>query len=396
MLSTVLITGARAPASLEIARILHREGHRVIAADSMGTSLCRASNAVKKFVKLPSANREPAVFIDAILQIMHQENVSLVVPTCEEIFFMAQGLYQLRQAGLILVEELSKLARLHNKKSFQLLLQQFGFCSAKTWVVEEQNELVDLLNSKHEKLVLKPVFSRFASKTLILHESDLHLSKKEKTIADLIKKIFPTKKHPWLVQQFIDGQEYCTYSIAHQGKIHAHVTYHPRYRIGHGAGIYLVSKRHQLIFEFVRNFIDREKFSGQIAFDIIETKSKEIFILECNPRSTSGVHFFRDQPEFFSALTGKSTNILEPETGQCKMLAIPMLIWVLLKSTSPSVFARLIRDFYSAKDVIFDYRDPLPAFAQNLALFEWHILSKQKGVPFLNATTWDIEWNGET
>ena len=52
---------------------------------------------------------------------------------------------------------------------------------------------------------------------------------------------------------------------------------------------------------WVETFVAREGYTGQIAFDFIETEAGVMYALECNPRATSGVHLLAAHPEFAAA-----------------------------------------------------------------------------------------------
>ncbi|MNL55065.1 hypothetical protein D3C87_1784440 [compost metagenome] len=49
----------------------------------------------------------------------------------------------------------------------------------------------------------------------------------------------------------------------------------------------------------------------------------------------------------------------------------------------------------TSREVLFDWGDPLPALGQVAALAALWRTSRQHGVSLLEASTWDIEWNGE-
>ena len=66
MIRTVLLTGTRAPATLDLARRLWREGVRVIGADSMRFPLGRFSAAFAVHHRVPPPRQDRAGFLGAI------------------------------------------------------------------------------------------------------------------------------------------------------------------------------------------------------------------------------------------------------------------------------------------------------------------------------------------
>ena len=54
-MSNILLTGGRAPATLELARAFHRAGHTVFMAESLRGHLSQPSNAITKQFCCPAA-----------------------------------------------------------------------------------------------------------------------------------------------------------------------------------------------------------------------------------------------------------------------------------------------------------------------------------------------------
>ena len=50
----VLLTGGRAPATLDLARHLHHAGCEVFVAESVRYPICRGSNSIKELIMVPS------------------------------------------------------------------------------------------------------------------------------------------------------------------------------------------------------------------------------------------------------------------------------------------------------------------------------------------------------
>src|SRR5579862_3436967 len=97
MMTHVLLTGGRAPVTLDLARKFARAGYCVSVAESSPVHLCRYSNSVRNCYDVPPPNTEPAAFIAALIEIIREEQIDLLIPTCEEVFFVAQGLERLSE-----------------------------------------------------------------------------------------------------------------------------------------------------------------------------------------------------------------------------------------------------------------------------------------------------------
>ncbi|MGF9826377.1 carbamoylphosphate synthase large subunit, partial [Brevibacillus agri] len=77
---TVLLTGGRAPATLELARLLRAAGQRVIVAESAARHLCAHSRYVQRSYRVPPPRTQPEAYIDELCQIMRKERVDLLIP----------------------------------------------------------------------------------------------------------------------------------------------------------------------------------------------------------------------------------------------------------------------------------------------------------------------------
>jgi hypothetical protein len=121
--------------------------------------------------------------------------------------------------------------------------------------------------------------------------------------------------------------------------------------------------------------VKKLNFTGNISFDFIE-KDKQYYIIECNPRITSGIHIICIND--FTKLFFNGCDTLLKQKAQ---LLIPMLI------------TKLKILFY--KDVVFDSHDLKPFFKQISCLRMFDSIAKKNKISLTKATVFDIEWNGE-
>ncbi len=233
--------------------------------------------------------------------------------------------------------------------------------------------------------VLKPVYSRFAARTLIAPS------------ARQVEALTPSQSDPWVAQRRVVGQEYSTYSIAIEGRVTAHVCYRSEYRAGPGSGIYFVAVEQQAIQNFVEGFVAQHRFTGQIGFDFIADSTDSqarVFVLECNPRATSGLHLLHDKA-VADAFDASATGLITPVPGEHAMLGSIMMLYAFPQAIRQSQWKRFWRDMRKGRDVIFDWRDVWPAILSPLSLLEVIVTALKTGKPLTNASTYDIEWNGE-
>lgn len=393
----VLVTGCRAPAALELVRLLAADGCEVHAAESVRHHLCRVSRAVVRSHEVPGPAGDPERFVDELERIVSKERIDWLIPTCEEIFYVSAGMERLSRLCRVFASPLAGLRRLHSKREFIRRAERLGFAvppterleSPRDW--ERLSAQIDAAAAKGEPspfaqgFVLKPEFSRFASKVRIVREGRAGDVRPDE------------RDYPWVIQQFVSGRGLCTYSIARDGRIAAHAAYAAAYAVRGGASVYFEPVFHERLFEWVRRFIKLECFTGQIAFDFIETEGGELYPLECNPRTTSGIHLFRPEDGLASVLVGDAPAgdpVVQPQAASRTMLALPMLAYGLRGNGSWRGFGTWLSKFVSARDAVFRWSDPRPFWEQASLLLELRRLAASRGHSLLEAATGDIEWNG--
>jgi len=374
----VLILGARAPACLEWARAFHAAGWYVSAGDSLRWPLTRASRAVDNYFYLPEPRHDPTGWIAALREIVESRRIDVILPICEEVFYLGAGLDSL--PCRVMTMPLPLLHELHHKYRFACMTAGWPAPAPETHLLESAESLAGFADASAE-WVFKPVYSRFANRTLI------------RPAPRALAQVRPTSVEPWVAQRFVAGREHCSYSLLVAGRLTAHACYHSRYRLGRGAGIYFEPTNPPAIRAFVERFGETTGYTGQVAFDFVETPDGRCQVIECNPRATSGVHLFDDQPAaLIAALLGEpSAEVLLP-TPKLRMGGLAMLLFAAPRHLVNRDFWR---DFSAAHDIVVRSGDWPPLLSQLPALFEiiGRALGRRRGL--LAAATADIEWDGQ-
>ncbi len=383
-MATVLITGGRAPVALELARQFQAVGHRVLVADSFEQQLCRVSRAVAKSFLLPPPNQKTDAFGQALARIAAEEGVELLIPTCEEVFFVSRVKDLLPKRCEVFVDEPPKLAQLHDKWRFNQLAVELGLPVPRSVRLESEADGARI-PSDWPGLVLKPVFSRFAARA--------HLFPNGRPPSLPALGIHPTSRAPWIAQERVAGRELCTYSVARAGALTAHAAYLPDFRAGKGAGISFAAIDHAPARRWVEALVAALRFTGQIAFDFIE-RDGEVLALECNPRATSGAHLFEPEDRLDRAFLAPGT-FVEPKSTRPRMVAAALALYGPGAVRSVGRLRALLRTFWDGRDVVFRWNDWRPFLYQFVGLFGFWRLSRAHDISLLAASTWDIEWNGE-
>lgn len=348
-------------------------------AESLRGHLSQPSAAIKANFVVPAPRQETGAFLEALTRIVEQNQIDLLIPTCEEVFHIAKGLDNL--PCRVFTKPLDKLDSFHNKWKFAHAAVACGLRVPATMLIRNRDELLDAF-ARWRGLVLKPVYSRFASRTLILPQ-----------LREVLSTL--TFDAPWVAQEFIAGRQFCTYSVCQSGRITAHATYPTIFTAGQGATIAFQHMEHSAIFNWVRTFVERNNVTGQMSFDFIQSEDGQVYALECNPRATSGVHLLASHPQFAESFFDASTRTVTPLENNSQMLASAMLAYALPAALRKNELRSWAKTFLTSDDVIWDAKDPLPFLLQFRSLLFYLKLARQKGISPLEASTYDIEWNGE-
>ncbi len=381
----VLLTGARAPATLDLVRHFYRSGHEVYLVDSVHLPLARLTRMAKKSFVVTRPTDNPLQFVEDLVSIVRRHQIDLVIPTCEEIFFIAARIEAFSGFTQVFAEPLSKLANLHNKWTFaqQIASSTYSVRAPETHLLSSADAVAHFLN-QHEsaECVYKPVYSRFASRSLIGPDRTQ------------VAKLQPTPSDPWVVQQRIRGQELSTYSVVQNGRLRAHACYYSKYRVGPGSGIYFLNYAEPRIQQFVEQFVMHQAYTGQIGFDFMVSDNNQVYVLECNPRATSGLHLLHGE-RLVDAFLFSDGPLIQTTSQEPATLALIMLLFAFPESIRRRRARALLGDIWKARDVMFAWSDPGPFLLSPLSMLEVVFKAYRHRKLLTRAATDDIEWNGK-
>lgn len=350
-------------------------------ADSIACRLSGWSRAVTATLPLAPPRQAPAAFVADVAKAIRAHAIDLVVPTCEEVFYLSRYRDALPEQVRVLADDFDKLRLLHSKWHFLQMARDCGVDVPASCRVASIAEAGDW--AAGAPLVLKPEFSRFGIHVR-LYPDGLPAQVPELAIAG-----------PWVAQRYHRGDELCSYSIADRGRLLAHAVYRPTYRLRRSSSYYFEPGQSEVIRAFAAAFVRKIDFTGQIAFDWIEGADGTMTVLECNPRAVSGLHLFAAQDDIPSALLGARATCLEPSHARPAMIAPIMLSAGLRAAVATATLRTWWRDYRRADDVITAPGDLRPIVGAMLDLGSYARLARAQGCDLREAATRDIEWDGE-
>lgn len=373
----ILLTGARFYVALDLARQFHAHGHEVYAADSTKRNVCRYSNSIKKNLIVPSPRFSTKLFIEELVRIVKEHDIDMLVPTFEETFFISEHLDKFPKSCQIFTLPYERLDPLHDKWKFTETLKKYGFETPTTFLLNNQEDLQKI--SFSSPYILKACYSR----------ASLNVYKVLPSTAPPSIQIEP--HNPWIAQEWIEGDHFCTYSICQKGELKAHATYPVKFTVSGSSSLTYQSVQHPGIIEWTKRLVKELDYTGQIAFDFIQTKEGKLYAIECNPRATSGAHLFNPEDNLISAFLDANDDIIYPSNDSHKQLAIGMLLFGWKNKSKRDFFQTMTR----TKDVIFSRKDLKPFLAIPYIFGMYWGMGRKLKKSLAASFTHDTEWNNE-
>jgi len=375
-----LLTAGRAPSTLDLARQLHAAGHNVFIADTIKWHMCRASNAVKENFIVPSPRFQTENFILALIEIIQSKKIDILLPTFEEVLYISAHLDQFPKSCKVFAAPFETLHRLHNKWLFYEEQIKYGIATPETYLIESKKDLKQL--NPNSFYALKACYSRSAQSIykvgpgLVMPEIEFEVGKN------------------WIAQKWIDGKQYCTYSVCIDGKVLAHATYPVQIAIQGHFCLNFESVHHEKILEWVKNFVSLENFTGQIGFDMFETENGKVYAIECNPRATHGLILFKNSDRLDTAFTGSAKELITPKEGSCKQIAAAMSFYGLKSAYKAKKIREYFKILFSTPDVVFDRHDIKPFLYTPLIYSNYICEGLKSRLNLPAAFTHDFNWEG--
>ena len=373
----VLLTGSRSLFTLDLARRLSEDGHSVFTAETSHFHVCRFSNATTCNFIVPSPRFHSKEFINTLVDVVKKNQISWVIPSFEEIFCLSKGIDEFPKGCTVFCSSYDALNSLHNKWIFNQKIRSLGFDTPQSYLISSLDELKN--NPFKVSYILKPVYSRASERIYKVNSGDS------------LPNLAMNPSNPWVAQEWIKGKKYCSYSIAHKGLLSAHCVYPIHFSIDESSGLNFKAIEHPKIFDWVKTFVKKENFTGQIAFDFIEKEKGGLYAIECNPRGTSGIHLFHKQDKLASAFFNPPKKTIQPKLGSSKQIAFGMLLYGWKKKN----FKLFLKELFTNVDIIFSFKDLRPFFFQLVLFIVYVTRSLKLGKRLPHMFNLDIEWNGE-
>ena len=320
---TILVTGVNMNKGLALARAFYQAGHDVIGADFEHYDLPipgRFSRSLRKFEKLPKPLKkdEGAAYFDALVRIIHRERVDLWV-NCAGLFTameeaQAKEVIERRTRCVAIQFDVATTSILHQKHIFLQRTQELGLPVPETHHVTSKNDVLQFLHgpTPSENAVSKSATApnmKYIMKAVGIEDafrSDmtlLPLSTRSETDHQISP--FPiSSSDPWVLQEFIQGKEYCTHALIIENVVKAFVACPSSNLVMRYEALPSHSSLSIAMRRFTEEFVARSEvgMTGHLSFDFMikEAASESgvhlgLRVIECNPRAHTAVVLLADQ-----------------------------------------------------------------------------------------------------
>lgn len=317
---TILVTGVNMNKGLALARSFYEAGHDVIGADfePYGVPIPgRFSRSLRKFERLPQPveKDEAVAYFDTLVRIIHREQVDLWV-SCSGIFTAveearAKEVIEQRSSCVAIQFDVATTSALHQKHIFLQRTQDLGLPVPETHHVTSKNDVLQLLHgpAASESVASKsPTASRikYIMKTVGVEDAfraDMTLLPL-RTLSETENHISPlpiSNSNPWVLQEFIQGEEYCTHALIINSVVKAFVACPSSNLLMRYKALPSRSSLSIAMQRFTQEFVARSEagMTGHLSFDFMikEVASETgvhlgLRVIECNPRAHTAVVLF--------------------------------------------------------------------------------------------------------
>jgi len=372
---TVLLTLGRLPKALELARALKGAGCRVLVAEPFSRHLCKASNAVDQTFQTPSPHTDQAAYLDCLLDIVVRAKVDLIVPVSEEALHVSLLEPRLPDGCTLFSLPHEALCTLHDKYTFAQTVFAAGLPVPDTYQALDPRAAQ---LARRTETVFKPRLGCSGQSMALLTPdtvSDRHFQDPEA-----------------LLQERVFGHELSTLTLCHRGEILAHVTYRGLVLAGTVAVCFERVDTAPQVKDWVEAFVRAGRYSHFLAVDFIVDKDGQPWPLECNPRLTSGLHFFAPEALARAVLAYPEHAHDDLKPGTRFQEGHTTLLQVYASLFRPQTFLQRLRALATSRDVLWSRGDPLPF--PLMTPYSWPVLKQVlfQGRSFGEAATRDIAW----
>jgi hypothetical protein len=362
----ILLTGGKMTKALQLARSFHAAGHEVflVETDKYWLSGHKFSKAVNKFYTVPAPEKDPDGYCKGLLEIVKRENIDVFIPVSSPVASyydsLAKELLSPHCEVIHFDAEMTKI--LDDKYAFCEKARSLGLSAPKVFRITSPEQILNFdFDRDRSQYILKSIpydSVRRLDLTKLPFEG----------MEDYVKQLPISEEKPWVMQEFIKGQEYCTHSTVRNGFIRL-------YCCSRSSPFQINYQQvdNPDIFAWVECFSRALNLTGQLSFDFIQAENGTVYPIECNPRIHSAITMFHDHPGVADAYLKDAKDENEPPItplpNSKPTYWLYHELWRLTEIRSWQQLREWWQKIRQGTDAIYQMNDPLPF----LTVHHWQI-----------------------
>lgn len=372
-----LVTAGRVPCSVGVVQALAEYGARIDVADSYPLAAALHSSSAAAAHTLPAPASDPIGFVDAVARVVGERAIDLVIPSFEEAFYLSR--YMHRVSVPVFTPSFEAIQRLHNKAAFVGLCADLGLRIPASVVATSSAALVDATR-RFDRYLARPAFSRGGAHCLTNHGPRAGEMN--------VDECRPTGQNPWVVQEFVEGDDASTFSIVRRGKLLVHCVYAPLIEASGGFSVRFTSIDDFGTLPAVTRVAEHFGYTGFLGFDCRRTDDGFV-MLECNPRLDAGI--FLTPPQWTGeAVFGECDTMRMVAAGAKRQYDA-----ILLSRGEIQIPLReRIKLLLTESDALAARGDLLPALLFYTGHRHWNAVAEREHLDYGTAFVEDVSWDG--
>ncbi len=334
------------------------------------------SRSVSKNYQVTAPNNDIRAWETDILDIIDEEQVTDLIPVSEEVCHVANLAPKLPEHVRYVGPSTSWIRKWHDKLAFVSHAIDRGVTAPSVFTTADP-EARGLVS--RTECVLKP--RRGCSGTDV---SFIPPGSK-----------LPPPSNDLLVQRKVEGTHLCTLSWVASGRVMATASYRGTTHSGTVAVGFKSAPTPFSVQQWIEQFMSDTDTTGFISFDFILDRCGIPWGIECNPRASSGIHFFKEAwlgPAVMGETSMPAPIIPAGKRAQWSYSTLTEAYKFFLQMRIPELL-RCCRDLLASRDVVWSWQDPLPFLLMTPLCWEFIWKSVRERIPIGDASQYDIAWH---
>ncbi|MEQ3554415.1 ATP-grasp enzyme [Pseudonocardia nematodicida] len=348
---TIMISGGKMTKALALARAFHRAGHRVVLVEQHRYRFSghRFSRAVDAFHVVPAPDAPD--YATRLAAVARAEGVDVYVPVCSPLasWYDADAARVLEPFCEVVHPDADVVAMLDDKQRFTATAASMGLSVPAAHRITDPRQVIDFDFPPGRSWIMKSIAYdpvRRMDLTRLPRPTPVET-------AAFVRDLPISPDNPWILQEFVEGTEYCTHSTVRDGRVRLHCCCPSS-----SFQLTYTMVDHPVIEDWVRRFCGEHGVTGQLSFDFIEDAAGRVYAIECNPRTHSAITMFYDHPGVAAAYLEGGHGTVLPTPRSRPTYWLHHELGRLLRN--PGTLPDVARTVWRGKEALLESSDPLP------------------------------------